>query len=511
MNFSVRVALAPATLVAFFVGAACSSDGTATCTANCDAGTIDSGTVIVGPPGCASGKDPKDDAACITDARGVFVKQGAAGGDGTKAKPFGTIAEGIAKASGRAVFVCEGTYAESLELHGAVALYGGFDCNDFSHAGHKSFLASPTATAIKVTAGTAVVLQDWRVVAADGTTPGGTSVGLFAVNAKSVQITRSEIRAGQGQAGTPGSAGAPGQAGVAGLARVDDNGGLGGVRDCGGGQSSTGGAGGHVPNSPSQYLGGTGSSTPALYMEVEAANNGTGGNRTSPTVFENGRLGQNGAPSTDVGGAAETIGQLRETGWESTGGKAGGSGNVAQGGGGGAGGLAANPGGGGGSGGCGGAGGTGGGGGGSSFAIVALTSDVRLLDTKLITSSAGIGGTGGTGGIGGAGGAGGPADPQGYSGAGGAGGNGAGGNGGGGGSGGLSIGVLYTGKAPTIAGTTVATAATADYFSGPSATDNGGPAGEPGAAATTDGHDGNPGIAGSKGRSGTVAAVYEAK
>lgn len=480
------------------------------CTGDPDGSVKDGGGDALVPPGCASGKDPKDDPNCVSDGKGVFVKAGASGGDGTRGKPFGTIGEGLAKAAGRAVFVCEGTYAEALELSGAVALYGGFDCATFAHAGKKSTLASPKALAVTVKPGAAVVLQDFVVRAADGSTPGESSVAVFANAAQSVQIARSELTAGAGAAGAMGQAGAAGEAGDVGKAPVGNAGGDPGVRTCNDGTKSVGGAGGAVNAGPTFAPGTDGTSTPANYMEANGAFTGAGGSAYDGNPATSGRAGKNGAPGSTLGAPADIDGTLDGAGWIASSGKAGGTGFPGQGGGGGgAGGSdgSGGPGGGGGSGGCGGGSGAGGQGGGSSIAIVAFQSEVKLTDTKLVSGVPGAGGQGGTGGAGGGGGGVGSVTGA----TGGGGGNGAGGNGGGGGTGGSSFGVLYKGKAPMISGAAVTDAPTASYHTGAAVADNGGPPGDPGPAGKIGAHDGNPGVAGAKGRAGNAAAVREVK
>jgi hypothetical protein len=127
-------------------------------------------------------------------------------------------------------------------------------------------------------------------------------------------------------------------------------------------------------------------------------------------------------------------------------------------------------GGGGGVGGCGGQGGTGGTAGGSSIALLIFGSQVLLEGGGLATADAGAGGDGGLGEVGQAGAAGGaPKIYDGFTGtytthqaiidarcynqiaAGGDGGDGGDGSDGGGGAGGLSVGVLWSGQAPTVA------------------------------------------------------------
>lgn len=66
--------------------------------------------------------------------RALFVRAGAAGGDGTRAAPFGTINQALAAwnpASHDHVLVATGTYTERVVLTSGVRLYGGYSA-DFS-------------------------------------------------------------------------------------------------------------------------------------------------------------------------------------------------------------------------------------------------------------------------------------------------------------------------------------------------------------------------------------------
>lgn len=68
-----------------------------------------------GEPGCApvGAPCPADEwpADLPADARVVYVRSGATDGDGTRARPFGTIAGGVAAAAGAVVALAKGTYA----------------------------------------------------------------------------------------------------------------------------------------------------------------------------------------------------------------------------------------------------------------------------------------------------------------------------------------------------------------------------------------------------------------
>ncbi|NOU32606.1 MAG: hypothetical protein HOO96_32280, partial [Polyangiaceae bacterium] len=87
------------------------------------------GSVLPGDGGAdaISSCDPQKDVTCISEEKGFFVKSGSQGGDGTRAKPFAKIQEGIeaATAAKFRVYVCEGDYAETVSIKKTVGVYGG--------------------------------------------------------------------------------------------------------------------------------------------------------------------------------------------------------------------------------------------------------------------------------------------------------------------------------------------------------------------------------------------------
>ena len=106
----------------FVVLVNCSGDvlpceDTKTCSS---AGPGDAGGDVVLPAGCDLSADPKNSPTCVDDGVGIFVSP--TGDDlaiGSRAKPVKTISKGISLASAKSlprVYVCEGTYEESLVL-----------------------------------------------------------------------------------------------------------------------------------------------------------------------------------------------------------------------------------------------------------------------------------------------------------------------------------------------------------------------------------------------------------
>ena len=395
------------------------------------------------PVTCPSGKEPKDDPTCVTNDLGVFVS--AAGNDadpGTKEKPVATLGAALTKAGSGGkgkVFVCEGSYTESATIKATVGVYGGFKCSDWSYTGTKpKFAGAKPDFVIKVDGASGVTLADLELDGKDGAPNSGeSSVALALLDAQSVSITRSALRAGLGAQGVNGKLTPftyPVQSEINGFpASPTDAGAANAFTKCSGGGVTKGGAGGAsgFPGSPGEpdAGGGKGGDTSGT-CGVNAGNGGAGG--TGP------------AGTTGVG--ASVSGTLSNAGWSPGGGAKGGVGSVGQGGGGG-GGYLGSGGGGGGAGGCGGAAGEGGGGGGASIALLALNATVGLVSSELASGNAGNAGSGAAGqpgqtpggffGVGNP-----PACQGGNGGAGGAGGA------GGGGAGGISVGILYKGTKP---------------------------------------------------------------
>jgi hypothetical protein len=476
---------------------------------------------------CDPTKTPAQDPCVISDMYGVFVSPtGRSGAAGTMSDPFSRVADAIAAATGESdrVLACAGSYDEALTLgssspqdagsidlqdaeseaaqeeaafSGGVTLFGGLDCaNGWQYTGAKAILAPMTRGAALTVKGLAVGLtfEDFGFHAVPATESGESSIAVFASGsaAPGLVLIRCELVAGAGQPGTDATAvmgfdaGAPpGQPGTA-------NGGGGNAPNtCGGvAMASVGGAGGQ----PGAAGGDGQDGTPGPSNKGTEADCGGG----------NGSVGVGGG----AGAGASSWAAFGQNGWVTTWGASGGPGAVGQGGGGG--GSVDNSGGGagGGAGGCGGAGGAPGTGGGSSVALLVYQSSVDLEQCSITTDNAGRGGNGATGEIGELGGTKGLV-VAGTGCAGGKGGSGGSGGGGGGGAGGLSVGVLWSGTAPTIDGSPVGQAVAADA-GGTTGTlsqvnvgtagaagmhGSGGAAVTPGANAGTDGTDGKPGAA----------------
>jgi hypothetical protein len=433
-----------------------------------------------------AGQDP------IADTCGVFVSSSGGddvAGDGSKAKPFKTLAFGIKSAAmaNAPVYACSETFTETLTVAEGASVYGGLDCKkDWSFAvGAKSTLTAE-ADAVPLTvnqAASQVALWDFKVQAADAVMAGGSSIAVI-VDHVMASFTRCDLIARNGVKGLDGttptdSVGPTGPNAQFDMA-VRGNDGKAACPAMGSSQ-----LGGEVkdnsfcPNAnggPLGGLGGAGGPTGGDGASAMATSQTALGGKGQPVadpmwgclvgygLANGGATGKSGLDGMGATGAAG-LGQLTISGYAGVAGLPGDPGMPGQGGGGGGGAkgkvlCAGASGGGGGAGGCGGHGGTGGAAGGSSIGLVSLGATLAFdsVTIQLGTGGAGasgafgqIGGTGGKGGSGGAGDSTAPATSLACD--GGNGGTGGPGGQGGGGRGGHAIGIAATGKiAPNTKG-----------------------------------------------------------
>jgi hypothetical protein len=472
---------------------------------------------------CNAASTPHD-APCVIDAAyGLFVSpSGSDSATGTKSAPVRTIGHGLdlAKAAGKRLYVCAGTYPEQLTMSASrdgLSVFGALDCATWAYDTSKRVIVAPTAAgyALKLEGLQAgAVFEDLEFDAQDAMTPGGSSVAVFASTSQNVAFHRVVVVAGNGANGAPGSSAAshldggggssnwygtpPSYPELNGVSAGDAGAAPAVTCVCADHSNSAGGAGGGPMNIPTPSAG-----SPSY------ADAGAGAAGINAVSCPSGGAGQNGgdAPAVSSNSVVSSPGTLTAAVWTPGVGAVGAGGKPGQGGGGGGNGrLSEGSGGGGGCGGCGGAGGSGGGGGGSSVALLSYQSAITLVGCTLTAKAAGNGGTGGSGEPGQVGG--GFGYPLGNTVSagctGGAGGAGAGGDGAQGGPGGLSLGIGYSGTLPTIDGTVVTQATTrTGITSGSPGAGGGGGARGPAAANST----GTAGTNGVSGLDGNAAAV----
>jgi hypothetical protein len=406
---------------------------------------------VVIPATCDLTKSAKDSPDCVDDGVGIFASP--AGDDtapGTKLKPVRSITKAVELATAATkprVYLCAGTYNDSVEVKTPVSIFGGFTCTppgDWKNTGAGvTWNATKPDFALRISGvGSKVFVDDVEIDAKDGSAPGESSIAVFVADSAEVAFERVVIIAAKGITGTTSTKASAKTNASKGGAAVNPAGGTGAKNMCVDGDS-TGGVGGTI---------GVNNATAGEPQALGAGQPGAIGGDCAGAGA--GKAGATGA-SGDLALATSTRGKLTSMLWTPTGGASGGPGKKAQGGGGG--GARAGAGGGGGAGGCGGDGGGGGGGGGASIAAVVVASKVTFATSKLSSALAGDGGGGAGGqpgqphGGGGAGGTGVPDDGC----PGGQGGEGGNGGAGGGGAGGISTPILYKGTLPTMTDTTL--------------------------------------------------------
>jgi hypothetical protein len=416
-------------------------------------GSGDSGTDSDGSTSCDESGSPRETPCLVAEKYAVFVApSGNATNPGTMAAPLRSLkaAMGLARTNGKIVIACNGTFDEQVSIEGASRVYGGFACPDTPTPWQpeptaKARVAPSTGVPLRIAAGNAsVILEDLEIASSNASQPGASSIAAFISDSSSVTLRRTKLAAGTGGNGTnatnPGFP-YPTIQQLQGNDGAELTGGPTKQCTCPGSETTRGGGGGSPPD-------GSGSSGLPDHQ-------GPGGEGGNPSLSCNaGGGGSDGAPGP-AGTSAQpltALGTQDANGWTPKSGTAGSKGAPGQGGGGGGAAKTAGGGGSGGCGGCGGQGGPAGAGGGASIALMAVNSPVMLVDSELISSTAGKGGNGAAGqqgqqDVGGGGRGAGIGGGQGC--AGGNGGIGGNGGSGGGGAGGISVGVLYRGEAPT--------------------------------------------------------------
>ncbi len=369
-------------------------------------------------------------------ANAVFVSETApAGGDGSRARPFRTLGEGLRAVTAvrKQVLVAAGNYGESVTLVEGAIVAGGYDAMTWQRGGASVFTAScPVLVARNIAADTR--LQSIEFVGRDSSSPGSSCVAAIIENSDGLRWTDSRIRAGRGADGADGAAGTVSAmvAGAGGNGTPGVRAAASGNPQASGGASGSGcfrgGAGGSgygnpmtVP--PRPYTASNGE-TPTL-AAVSGGPGGTAGRLSSQpldvsSVGANGGDGAEGATGARGASATMTFCSVSAMGYsaECASGASGLEGALGSGGGGGGGGGANNcltsefgfnggGGGGGGAGGCGGGPGAGGAGGGASIGVLVLGGRPTIQRVSIESASGGNGGRGGSGAAGNSGGSGG--------------------------------------------------------------------------------------------------------
>ena len=146
----------------------------------------------------------------LNESFGVFVTPGGqAAAAGTRKQPLASIQAGIAlgRSLGKRVYVCGGTFHESLVIADSISVIGGLDCSrEEWRAGttrtRVEAPASPAAAANGIASATRI--ENLELIAPDASEPGGSSFGLLAVESPGLSLVGSRVEAGSGSKGADG-------------------------------------------------------------------------------------------------------------------------------------------------------------------------------------------------------------------------------------------------------------------------------------------------------------------
>lgn len=360
----------------------------------------------------------------ITEQFGVFVSTaGQASAAGTRTAPLATIAAGIAraKATGKAkVFVCEGSYAEALEVADGVSIEGRIDCSTpnwtLDPSKHVDVVA-PSSPALRATNILVPTRIDGLYVSSpDATVSSESSIAFVVTDSNALTFANGRITAGAGAKGDDGVEGetlimvvapeAEPRILASPCVRVDAN-----LNQF---ECATG-----DPSNRPRSLRRQGARATCTTADGRVVANTAGGEGGSGGLYDRARRADSwtayfppteGTKGTGTGadgtsGTSGSAGMLTTSGYAPGNGTNGTSGAFGIGGQGGAGiapsilVIAAQPywgiqGGGGGAGGCQGMAGTAGKGGGASIAVLSVRSALGLEKTQIVSGAGGVGGTG---------------------------------------------------------------------------------------------------------------------
>jgi hypothetical protein len=100
-------------------------------------------------------------------------------GDGSKDKPYATIAEALASPKGGPIYLCAETFTESVQIKSGTTIYGALNCaGDWTYTPGTKSEISPGAAMVPliVDPQMALVMQDVRLRAKDAAELGGSSL-----------------------------------------------------------------------------------------------------------------------------------------------------------------------------------------------------------------------------------------------------------------------------------------------------------------------------------------------
>jgi hypothetical protein len=171
-------------------------------------GADDGGTLPEGAPPPVIGTPANNE---LTNEFGVFVSTtAAAGGDGTIEHPFATISAGIDRVKDLKlrVYVCAGTYKESLTLVNAVSVIGALSCDGgvWATGGARAVLEAPTTPAIRAKdIALTTRFEGFDVTAPAGTAMSPSSIALIAQNASMLTFANTKLSSAKAFDGVDGA------------------------------------------------------------------------------------------------------------------------------------------------------------------------------------------------------------------------------------------------------------------------------------------------------------------
>ncbi len=156
------------------------------------------------PDGCDPKAEPREAPKCVVSGYGIFVSPtGNDDATGKREAPVKSVGKAIELAVAQRlsrVYVCAGTYAESVKLTSAVSLYGGFSCKDWSYTAQKAAIA-PAAVGYALEIAdvpSSVEVMDLTLTALAGTALRPSSVAAFVRKSPKVLMRRVSLMAGNG-------------------------------------------------------------------------------------------------------------------------------------------------------------------------------------------------------------------------------------------------------------------------------------------------------------------------
>jgi hypothetical protein len=169
--------------------------------------------------GCDSSQSPSEQACVVAEAYGIFVSP--AGSDrsaGTRSAPLATIGHGmdVAKALGKRVYVCAGSFGESLVVGASrdgVNVYGGLDCAGWTYGAGNHVVVAPLASGYALaleSLQTGVTLEDLEFDAQSASSLGESSIAAFASQSQNVVLERVTLVAAVAADGSPATTSGPG-------------------------------------------------------------------------------------------------------------------------------------------------------------------------------------------------------------------------------------------------------------------------------------------------------------